>query len=631
MTSTSSALDYHFDNAKKESTFSNCLEMGKRRIDCGYCSCKFKFQSQLIIHERVHTGEKPYSCPDCGRCFNKNSNLNLHLKVHRKNHVYQQCPHCPFKFATYEYKAHLKKHVTNEVQKVETLKSIQPLGETIACENDSNETNVQGFNSFKRPVQSRRQKKKNKLCQYCGKGFTFQSALARHIRVHTGEKPYKCDICGKAFGQAYFLRVHELTHWSVKRYTCTRCGKAFTHYSNAKNHTCKPIHSSQESPLNNQEGALTYTCHICKNVFDHLQYFKDHMKEHTGARLYHCLKCDKLFGVFAEFTAHKKHCNQTSELQLSHLKAEDLRNLEITQYKGPKSFPEQKLFFSPNTGKDESESDFNPLLIKKKSSPATMIPAKHISHITLSLNKLDNGSDPRKYFCPNCGRLFRHLGRLRAHMLTHRRNQSYTCTSCGKTVENWKKLWQHQRVHRHRFGRFSCPRCGRGFRFLELYKKHMREHPDFNWVPVKSKKVPYQCEQCQCKFSTTDLLTRHQRCHSSKDSVLNLFVDSNCKPSTKFVSNSISKYSINSVPTENYFTTFGNLKQKSNDNAPGSLLSKPLVNAPLSRKGRKHIEFSSKTQCAICGQLYSSISDLYQHYLQHARGEVQQSAVSSTS
>jgi uncharacterized Zn-finger protein len=36
-------------------------------------------------------------------------------------------------------------------------------------------------------------------CDVCGRVFSQNSHLQRHIRIHTGDKPYKCDICGRVF------------------------------------------------------------------------------------------------------------------------------------------------------------------------------------------------------------------------------------------------------------------------------------------------------------------------------------------------------------------------------------------------------------------------------------------------
>ncbi|XP_043946538.1 zinc finger and BTB domain-containing protein 7A [Protopterus annectens] len=104
-------------------------------------------------------------------------------------------------------------------------------------------------------------------CPICDKVIQGAGKLPRHIRTHTGEKPYECTICQVRFTRQDKLKVHMRKHTGEKPYLCQQCGAAFAHNYDLKNHM--RVHT----------GLRPYQCDSCFKTFVRSDHLHRHLKK----------------------------------------------------------------------------------------------------------------------------------------------------------------------------------------------------------------------------------------------------------------------------------------------------------------------------------------------------------------
>ncbi|XP_014810330.1 PREDICTED: zinc finger and BTB domain-containing protein 46-like [Calidris pugnax] len=168
----------------------------RKKFKCPYCSFSAMHQCILKRHMRSHTGERPYPCEICGKKFTRREHMKRHTLA------FQPC-----KVKGRVWTENERRHpVIPEMMGSVRWSDLRVLL-ALLCTCGLFVVSVNEFTVIRKKFK----------CPYCSFSAMHQCILKRHMRSHTGERPYPCEICGKKFTRREHMKRHTLVREGVKR------------------------------------------------------------------------------------------------------------------------------------------------------------------------------------------------------------------------------------------------------------------------------------------------------------------------------------------------------------------------------------------------------------------------------
>lgn len=141
-------------------------------LRCVCCGCVFRYESDLLIHQRRYTGERPFPCSRCFRSFVSGHALLLHRSSVHGDRSQFRCNFCGHSFGDGStYSAHLEKH--------------RIAGAIYQCS--------------------------------CSRVLRSDAELRHHLKAHDTGTGHRCSLCGRLYECRASLKIHVAKHKARKK------------------------------------------------------------------------------------------------------------------------------------------------------------------------------------------------------------------------------------------------------------------------------------------------------------------------------------------------------------------------------------------------------------------------------
>uniref|UniRef100_A0A8C1XL71 C2H2-type domain-containing protein n=1 Tax=Cyprinus carpio TaxID=7962 RepID=A0A8C1XL71_CYPCA len=476
------------------------------RMHCQVCGKTFRLRAQLNAHLRSHSDEKPFKCDNCEKELLPPKEQATPQKLEEIYKEEFKCGLCQEAFV--DSKA-LSEHCL---------------------------THMPGPSASK--------------CQFCKSHFSSRAGLIRHIRLHTGEKPFPCLTCGRHFHRKEVLKLHQIKctvhvrlHTGEKPYGCANCGEHFIRTDYLKRHLAKCNGKGEKEKILCEKcgdlftrDALSVhqkTCVISSKSSGSSQQVNDKDKSPTKIKGFPCANCSDRFLLFSQLQQHflaKHRSDQPQNKDQQQLVSSHMQ--VIKQEQVDEGYGQNQ----------ESSSQINTRERRVCSNTDLIKPLK----------------------CPQCNMRFSRSTGLGMHMRIHKGVYPLSCTKCHVGFWTRKTMEKHRRkctghtlisnngsamesagelndtendpekgdVSIHKY---QCSECDQSFtdglRLISHLEEHGREDQErrsdihrchvcnkvFAQAGILQRHSPHRCTKCHLSFTRSTELAEHMVTHRDEN------------------------------------------------------------------------------------------------------------------